>query len=727
MTPPSPGDLPPPRKRGAPPPTPPPRPAAARPAAPVAPKPPVAPAKPGAPAAAPPAPAASAPAAAPAVAPKPAAPRPSAPARPAKVESKAERLAKPPKRPAGEKDPLIGQTVARCRIEARIGEGRTSVVYRAMHEALNRPVAVKILLPEVLQFPDVVAKFEAEARAIAKIDHENILKIYDVSTEGGRHSIVMELLEGESLLDLVQREGKLPPVDAMRVIRQAALGLGAAHAKNIIHRDVKPQNLVLLDDGVVKVVDFGLATAADSDLAAVRIGTPHYMAPEACEAKPVEARSDVYSLGITLYHLLVGKPPYAGLSLKEILASHVEARPLHPERQVLSLPKALCDLVREMTKRDPLTRVDMADVVAGLDRIGGKELAVKQGLKTRRRRRGAKTPALAIGAVALGAIVVAVIVIASKGGSTPEAPAKPGGAGGGTPVAGVPPPDVATPPPDVLPPAPPPESPEQRAAREAREAKTAQDQRRADAERAMNEAEEFARANWQDKPAVIRSYRAVASGHGGTAPGTEAKRRAALIEKGEMHPHPDKTYAKKEEVASTASKWEEAKAKYEELLAAGRYAEALAHVPQGVDDPEGKLTEESRFWKTLATDLITFRAELRKAVMGMAEGSRSLRLEKGPAKVREATEVGFHVEVGTEIKTVPWAEVPPDALAILATRAFAGKEPRLYALLAAYAFGHKQRNLFASAMLTAQSSGSLPKDVDRQLNVYYERSEDRFR
>ena len=127
----------------------------------------------------------------------------------------------------------------------------------------------------------MVEKFATEARAIAKIDNENVLKIYDVGLEGEQHFLVMELLDGESILDLITREGRLEPLDALRVARQAANGLAAAHAQGIIHRDVKPENLVLLEDGTVKLVDFGLAVGDDAG--SQRVGTPHYMAPEICE------------------------------------------------------------------------------------------------------------------------------------------------------------------------------------------------------------------------------------------------------------------------------------------------------------------------------------------------------------------------------------------------------------------------------------------------------------
>src|SRR5262249_51739049 len=207
-----------------------------------------------------------------------------------------------------------------------------------------------------------------------------------------------------------------------------------AHAKGIIHRDVKPQNLVVLPDGTVKLVDFGLATEAESEMAASRIGTPHYMAPEVCEARPAETKSDVYSLGITLYHLLVGTPPYAGLSVREILAAHVEGKPLHPERRLPGLPKPICDLVRDMAKRDPLLRPTAQEVVGAVDEAGGKALASSPRLRVGRRRASRKSsPAAAI--VAGGAVValILVVLLTSKGGGsrpsnppvagTPNAPA----------------------------------------------------------------------------------------------------------------------------------------------------------------------------------------------------------------------------------------------------------------------------------------------------------------
>jgi serine/threonine-protein kinase len=279
---------------------------------------------------------------------------------------------------------LIGRVLARCKLEARIGIGRTAVVYRAHHEALDATVAVKILLPEAAAKEEIVQSFETEARAIARIDNENVLKIYDVGAEGDLHYIVMELLEGDSILDLIERDERLDVMDALRITRQTAAGLVAAHANGIVHRDVKPQNLVLLEDGTVKLVDFGLAGEAEGDVR--RVGTPHFMAPETCESGDAGARSDIYSLGITLYHMLVGQPPYKGQDVPQILKSHIQGEPLHPGQKRPGLPKPVSELVRAMTRRQPEDRPTAAEVVDTLDGIGGQSLREKGTLRRRRSR-----------------------------------------------------------------------------------------------------------------------------------------------------------------------------------------------------------------------------------------------------------------------------------------------------------------------------------------------------
>ena len=298
----------------------------------------------------------------------PPAPRPTVPRRRA-----------PPPPAEARADPLVGRVVARCRLESLLGGGATAVVYRALHEGLGRPVAVKILRPQAAASPGVLDSFRREGRAIARIDSENVLKVYDVVDEGNLHVMVMELLEGESVLDFVAARGPLRKIDALRILRQAAQGLTAAHAQGIVHRDVKPQNLIVLPDGTVKLVDFGLALAGEGGQA--RVGTPHYVAPETVATGSTVPASDVYSLGVTLYHLLVGQPPYAGRTVPEVLRAHRDAEPMPLEAGRPKLGRDVLDLFQALTAHDPALRPTAAAVVETVDRFGGKSLQRKKSLR----------------------------------------------------------------------------------------------------------------------------------------------------------------------------------------------------------------------------------------------------------------------------------------------------------------------------------------------------------
>ncbi|MFO0934474.1 MAG: serine/threonine-protein kinase [Planctomycetota bacterium] len=694
------------------------KPVAPVPAKPVAPVP--VPAKPVVPAAAKPAPvpAKPAPAAAPAattpapVPAKPAAPVPAKPATPV--------VAKPAPNAAAAKgpDPFLGRTIGRCKILEKIGAGRTATVYRAHHEGLGTDVAVKILLPEILKFPEVVAKFEAEARAIARLDHPNVLKIYDVVGDGDARGIVMELLDGEDVLEYLAAEGgRVDPQDALRIVRQAMAGLQAAHAKGIIHRDVKPQNLVILEDGTVKVVDFGLATQANSSLAAERIGTPHYMAPEACEAKPVEPASDVYSLGISLYHLLTGSPPYAGQSVKEILASHVAAKPLQPEKAVKGLAAPLCDLVRGMTKRDPLMRTSADEVIATIDRIGGAELVAQVRLKPRkarhhrnaaaRARANSAAPLILVGGAVLLAIVVLLLV--KKGGGpapspTPN-PATPSPvAGGGDPVPSTPPTPApgGTEPAPATPPTPAVETAEQRAARKAAEAAAKQKEMEGEWEATLK----FARENEADAAAVARKYRSFARSWPITDQGKEAKRRAEGIEKGEIHPHPEKKFAPKSEVETARAAWEVVRVQVEAAVETKRYDEALRLLPLTIEDPDRKLTQELELWRALLTSLTGFFAALEREVTTVPADRRVVETPKGKGVIQGFSSAGPQVKTDAGPMELRWSEVDAASVATLAQAAFNGekKDEHLKEMLAAYAWAHRLRDPFYAAALAVKAA-----------------------
>lgn len=681
--------------------------------------------------------------------PKP--PRPAQPAPPAKPAAKAATPAKavpaarparpapgaarPEAAPAPARDPLLGQVLGKVRLEERIGQGRTATVYRGTNTATQGTVAVKVLLPESRANAEIVAKFAREARAIARIDNENVLKIFDVGQQGEEQFLVMELLDGEEILDLIQREGRMEPTDALRVVRQAANGLAAAHAQGIIHRDVKPGNLVLLEDGTVKVVDFGLAAGMDAE--SQRVGTPHYMAPETCESGASEPASDIYSLGITLYHLLLGATPYAGKSVREILAAHMAGEPLRPERKLASLPREVSDLVRLMTRRAPAERPSAKDLVAELDRIGGQDLRKKDALRGRSPRWRAHRQAKASGApitllAALGVGVVAIVVVLATGGDDPApapgpAPTAAGSAAPGT-TAG-----SRGRGPEQNVPLPPQETAEQKAAREKVEADAARRRAEVEAAGALKSLEDWIRANWHSKAddgMVVQRYRTHAKQHPGTPAGEVSDRRAREITAGKAHAHPDKAYDAADEVERVRAAWTEAKPKVEEALARHDYAAARSLVPEAVQDAEGQLALDLAFWAMLCDHLKALRLTLVGPADRLDKAERTLALPGSKVKARllkigtEALEVD---DAGT-VRSLAWQEVPAAELARLARGLAGPKGTRGGVELMAFAWAHRLVDPFYAAQLEvelASDLGSLKNDVTRLKATFDERSASR--
>jgi serine/threonine protein kinase len=321
------------------------------------------------------------------------------------------------------KDPLTGKTLGKCLIEKLIGEGQTAIVYRARYEPLQKTVAVKVLQPHMTKIPAVLRVFQNEARAVAAVDHENILKIYDVSEDRGHHFLVLELLRGQDLQKLLEAEGPLPVEKALDYVRQAAAGLAAAHRKNIVHRDIKPHNLVVEPDGTVKIVDFGLAAEAEGAYSGGRLGTPHYMSPEQCKGELAKPQSDVYALGITLFHLLTGHPPFAGLQTKEeIIAAHLKGRRIEVEKARAGVPRPVGDLIRKMTRMDPNVRPGAAEVVTLIGEIAsGAKSEGARGIRAGRRGRSASSSSSTAVLGGIGAVVLVVLLfLALRGSKTPE-------------------------------------------------------------------------------------------------------------------------------------------------------------------------------------------------------------------------------------------------------------------------------------------------------------------
>src|SRR5262245_37097163 len=234
-------------------------------------------------------------------------------------------------------DPLIGTVFAgKYKIIKKIGEGGMGSVYIADQEPIDRKVAIKVLLGKLAEDEVAVKRFEQEARAISKMQHPNTVTIYDYGTEGDRLYIVMEFLKGKTLTQLLRQDGVLAGPRACKIMRQVCSSLADAHAAGIIHRDLKPDNIFLTEIGGdpdwVKVLDFGVAKLADTDGGTLTqtgmiFGTPKYMSPEQAEGRPIDYRADIYALGVVLYELLVGRPPFVADTPVGLLLKHISEPP----------------------------------------------------------------------------------------------------------------------------------------------------------------------------------------------------------------------------------------------------------------------------------------------------------------------------------------------------------------------------------------------------------------
>jgi serine/threonine-protein kinase len=217
-------------------------------------------------------------------------------------------------------DPLIGRTLdGRYRVLERIARGGMSTVYAAVDERLDRLVAVKVMSAALSADPAFIDRFTREARAAARLSHLNVVSVYDQGFDSGPSGhhvfIVMELVEGRTLRELLRERGRLDPAQAVSIMEPVLSALSVAHRAGLVHRDVKPENILLADDGVVKVADFGLARAVGSEAAnrtGLMMGTVAYCAPEQLTRGYADRRSDVYAAGIVLFELVTGQTPYQG-------------------------------------------------------------------------------------------------------------------------------------------------------------------------------------------------------------------------------------------------------------------------------------------------------------------------------------------------------------------------------------------------------------------------------
>jgi len=293
-------------------------------------------------------------------------------------------------RPPGEPDlaRLVGMKLGNYRLERVIGRGRMGVVYQATDEALLRPTAIKVMAwdPVEARGHDPVQWFLSEARAVARINDQRVVQIYGAARQGDWCYIAMELVPGRSAETLLEEGGRLRPELATDILLQAASALAAAHRSGVIHRDVKPGNLLLGPGGITKLSDFGMALGthgARGGPARVRAGTPFYTAPEVWRGGGATAASDVYSLGATYFHLLTGRPPFPGLDLAAVEQAHLTVPPPDPRELVPGLPASCTALVRRAlakvpAERQPSAQELMRDGKRVLEELGVAEPAARR-------------------------------------------------------------------------------------------------------------------------------------------------------------------------------------------------------------------------------------------------------------------------------------------------------------------------------------------------------------
>ncbi|HVY39943.1 MAG TPA: serine/threonine-protein kinase [Polyangia bacterium] len=294
---------------------------------------------------------------------------------------------------------MVGERIGNYQVVQRLGEGGMAAVYLATHPTLGRRVAVKVLNRDLARVEQMVQRFFDEARAASAIGHRGIVEVFDLGTlPSGAPYIVMDYLDGESLAQRVARTGRLSLEAALEIAAQVASVMAAAHGRGIVHRDLKPDNLFLVPDPLlpgrelVKLLDFGIAKLVQRPTnggdqrtrTGVILGTPRYMSPEQCrESRDVDHRTDVYSLGVVLYEMLAGAPPFASASWGELAHMHIGVTPPALQAIVPDVPPAVAAVVHRMLEKDPAARFQsMLDVGAALEATSARRTALWPGSAT---------------------------------------------------------------------------------------------------------------------------------------------------------------------------------------------------------------------------------------------------------------------------------------------------------------------------------------------------------
>lgn len=259
-------------------------------------------------------------------------------------------------------DTILGN---RYQIIRKIGDGGMAFVYEAKDKLLNRTVAVKVLRPEFVDDEEFLKKFKREAEAVASLSHPNIVNVYDVGEDGKVHYIVMEYIDGQNLKDIIKNEGTLDEYTALDITKQIAMALSAAHKKGIVHRDIKPHNILISNEGrIVKVADFGIAKAVSNstmtNIGSI-IGSVHYFSPEQAKGNSVNATADLYSLGIVLYEMIIGRVPFRGDSPISIALQHINEDVEFTSEEKINIPQSVRTIIKKLTEKSSENRYQSAE------------------------------------------------------------------------------------------------------------------------------------------------------------------------------------------------------------------------------------------------------------------------------------------------------------------------------------------------------------------------------
>lgn len=273
-------------------------------------------------------------------------------------------------------DDRSGQTIGDFLLLRRLGQGGMGQVYLARQTSLNRQVALKLLRPELAANETALRRFHAEAKAVAHITHANIVQVYAIGEIDGQHFMALEYVEGQTLRDFLTKKGPPSLPFALSIMRQVAAALQRAGERGFVHRDIKPENILLTRQGEAKVTDFGVSRCFDAPESlsltqtGLTLGTPLYMSPEQVQGDPVDPRSDIYSFGITSYHMFTGSPPFRGETPYQVALQHVHVDPVSLQQIRPDLPAELSAIITKMMAKAPAERYQTArEILRDLDRI----------------------------------------------------------------------------------------------------------------------------------------------------------------------------------------------------------------------------------------------------------------------------------------------------------------------------------------------------------------------